>query len=74
MFNPYLSPPEAALKNPPAKKQEPPGTQGLLQGIQDRLRQLDSDDILILLLILLLVGRSENRRWALLAAAAYCIL
>ncbi len=68
MYNPYLHSPEQMLE--PVREQKSP-----LEGIIRKLRQLDTDDLLVLLLIYLLIqdGRKDDL-WPLLGALIYCIL
>jgi hypothetical protein len=70
MFNPYLATPRQALEQiPPRKAAE--GHQRLLE----RLRKLDSDDLLLMLMIYFLMKEpNKDELWPLLAALLYCIL
>jgi hypothetical protein len=70
MFNPYLSAPSQALARIPPRK-EKDGPLRLLE----RLKKLDSDDLLLMLIIYLLMKEPDkDELWPLLAALVYCIL
>ena len=68
MFNPYFSSPEQSLR--------PARNGGALQGLLNKLKKLDSEDILLLLLIFLLARKDseEENLWPLAAAAIYLML
>lgn len=68
MFNPYFSSPEQSLR--------PARGGGTLQGLLNKLKKLDSEDILLLLLIFLLAKKDgeEENLWPLAAAAIYLML
>jgi hypothetical protein len=70
MFNPYLAAPSQALEQiPPHKKKDGP------LRLPERLKKLDSDDLLLMLIIYLLMKEPDkDELWPLLAALAYCIL
>ena len=71
MFNPYVSEPAQALR--PVPRRNAPG--GLLEGLMGRLRNLDSDDLLILLLVYLVSREGEEDGiWPLVAVLIYLML
>lgn len=70
MFNPYLSSLTSALSQVPSQKGS-----DLLGGLLSRLRNLDSDDlILLLILYLLLKDGKEGSLWPMAAVVLYLIL
>ena len=70
MFNPYFHDPSRMLQQSSSS-----GSQNPLEGILNRIRRMDSDDLLLLLLIVILVkdGCREDV-WPLVAALIYCVI
>ncbi len=69
IYNPYFSGPEEALLP------VPPRSPGLLDGLTDRLKHLEGEDILLVLLLVLLLKNDQDRRlWPLIGALAYLLL